>query len=718
MALTESQSSRLSATIAENAAAEAKSYAKTAIQAEDFSVQAQASADEAAAAAASASEASTSSAASESNAAAAAAAAEAAANNAALAANVFASLTEAQIAIDNGLIPLNGLFNVLSSVDTSFLDQYQNISGVATPTGKSYPSDQFVNAVLDIVNTEIFNRKVLINSVSSNSLSGFAEVSNDKDGNVPEFLTEDGVRHVAALAIGPVRDESPVLKQTSAGASLSGGELNFFNTAVKNIPQPTSGLYAGAILIDVDENNNVRRVIYNDGREVVGGVPPGDKEVVVPAVLGRWVPDYKIYQRRDGSFYSDFDIDKRKPFDLATADHVVYADLNAPDGGDGSISAPFNSLSAINGLTGKVYLRARPGAYVGAKSFVGASIAASSLVMDCWGGGTVISSTENTAPATWIKTTNYTNIYETPVVSGSIGSIVDKSVILRPISGSESSIIPAYDTGDLSMYRQVLTMDELDSTPGTCRFNASKTIVYIHTFRSRVPDADIVTYRNVINFDYSQPNAVLWMSDYAFHGGTPVRVATGRNAATIMKIYGKRTQYKYAGESISAGYVTNGSCISYHDTCVVSANTRDGFGYHGIWPLIANEFNCIGRRNGFDLAESNNGTTMHDGGYSVRLNCSYPENQNRNVHDINSSQNWLVNCIARDATGPINNRYDFIAGAGDSTDNTITVLQNCTGIGSTYNLATWQGALTSSKLYISNTLTDGLVYPSSNIEML
>lgn len=147
MAITDSQSSRLSATIAENAAAEAKSYADIAIKSKDYSEQAEASADSAAASEASAIESAQSASDSALSAQDSASSASTAATNAVLSANVYASVSEAQAAITAGTIPLNALFNISSLSDLRYVDQYKNISGTATSTGKSYPSSSYVNQV-------------------------------------------------------------------------------------------------------------------------------------------------------------------------------------------------------------------------------------------------------------------------------------------------------------------------------------------------------------------------------------------------------------------------------------------------------------------------------------------------------------------------------------------------------------------------------------------
>ncbi|CAI2109462.1 Uncharacterised protein [Serratia marcescens] len=153
MALTESQSAKLSATIAENAAAEAKSYADLASKAKDFSDEAAESASMAASSKADAEIASNNAQNSAAEALISANSAASSASEAAVASNIYLSLSDAQNAITSGLIPLDGLFSYNSSDTNNYIDQGQNVDGIAKPTGKSYPSTEAVNnAVKEVTN--------------------------------------------------------------------------------------------------------------------------------------------------------------------------------------------------------------------------------------------------------------------------------------------------------------------------------------------------------------------------------------------------------------------------------------------------------------------------------------------------------------------------------------------------------------------------------------
>ncbi|AGQ31593.1 hypothetical protein M495_14270 [Serratia liquefaciens ATCC 27592] len=144
--------------MAEVAAAEAKGFAEYTKQAEDFSEQAKSSAEEAAQSALSANENKNASVESAANAASSelaaglsASSAAESAHNASIASNVYPSVDAAQAAITAGTIPLDALFNVTGSTNIDFVDQYKNEAGVATYTGKSYPSTEAINDAVNQV---------------------------------------------------------------------------------------------------------------------------------------------------------------------------------------------------------------------------------------------------------------------------------------------------------------------------------------------------------------------------------------------------------------------------------------------------------------------------------------------------------------------------------------------------------------------------------------
>lgn len=231
MSSTSEGRARQAASESKESAAVAKTYANKASQAEDFSNQAQASAEAAAAAESSSIDAATSAAASESNAAAAADASNASAQNATITANLYPSLDGdlgANKAIEDGIIPDGALFNVAvpaGSTPLRFADQYQNVAGVATPTGVSYPSSESVNEVSDQV-TATDNRTQ--GTKTYNSPDGWLYIV-DPNGRASQGI--DPVGNTFIYGDATIHQVSKVIDQSGSPYSRawvdSAGRVNF-----------------------------------------------------------------------------------------------------------------------------------------------------------------------------------------------------------------------------------------------------------------------------------------------------------------------------------------------------------------------------------------------------------------------------------------------------------------------------------------------------------
>ncbi|MGO4743962.1 SGNH/GDSL hydrolase family protein [Serratia quinivorans] len=172
MSFSDTAAAKKYAAIAEVAASEAQAFADYTRQAEDFSSQAaeSASAAEASSTASSESAAQAEVAASTADDAAtsansAAEVATAAASAATLASNIYPTAEAAQDAITAGTIPLDALFNVASTVAENYVDQYKNVAGVATPTGKSYPSSEVVDEA-KAISAVVDKRTLGVNTVN------------------------------------------------------------------------------------------------------------------------------------------------------------------------------------------------------------------------------------------------------------------------------------------------------------------------------------------------------------------------------------------------------------------------------------------------------------------------------------------------------------------------------------------------------------------------
>lgn len=114
--------------------------------------------------------------------------------------------------------------------------------------------------------------------------------------------------------------------------------------------------------------------------------------------------------------------------------------------------------------------------------------------------------------------------------------------------------------------------------------------------------------------------------------------------------------------------------------CEAYGAFQDGFNYH-VSPTSGESFfnilevECKSRWNGKDTSTTNNGSTVHEALRIVRLNCDHSYNQNRNIHDIESSRSFNVGVRARG--GEQADAPSFMVGRDGEPDNTNGWLVGC-----------------------------------------
>lgn len=79
----------------------------------------------------------------------------------------YKTLAEAQRDIDNGKLPADTLFNVRSTDDKRWMDEYQNINGLATPTGRFMASGNYLEEILTQLVSTMLTVGTLENRIKS-----------------------------------------------------------------------------------------------------------------------------------------------------------------------------------------------------------------------------------------------------------------------------------------------------------------------------------------------------------------------------------------------------------------------------------------------------------------------------------------------------------------------------------------------------------------------
>lgn len=166
------------------------------------------------------------------------------------------------------------------------------------------------------------------------------------------------------------------------------------------------------------------------------------------------------------------------------------------------------------------------------------------------------------------------------------------------------------------------------------------THVWVLPFDSRAADNDIwafITVKNARALDKD-----FYIEGFELRGGTPsgdFRNVTG----AYTQVRAKDCEFKYTRDGDSGGFRTQGKVSSVCQNVVAGKNIPDGFNYHstdGTHIPVALEIDCVGRNNGENSDNIDNGSSMHEAGTVVRINGDYYGNFGPNIIDVNTSFSW------------------------------------------------------------------------------
>lgn len=283
---------------------------------------------------------------------------------------------------------------------------------------------------------------------------------------------------------------------------------------------------------------------------------------------------------------------------------------------------------------------------------------------------------------TWTKSGSHDYVYQ--ATRTQFGSVWD------------SKYIDEY--GDALKLEKVSSVNEVDNTPNSYYYASN--IVYVHLLDHREPDDDLWCFLNINNL-YNIGNYHVFTKGIKYYGGNQGVARMIANAGdTDTLLVAVNCEFKYGTNT--PGVVASYGAKTLLIDCVFARGASDGANYHiyeGNIPK-AIEINCVGRHNGLDANNNqNNGSTMHDGGTVVRINCTYHDNEGPNVHDINpGTQSYVLGCSSYDSaatSGSRRSNYRVEQGAEMFIDSSIT-------FGSDRDL--WIGE--DSKMFIHNVLEE------------
>lgn len=285
---------------------------------------------------------------------------------------------------------------------------------------------------------------------------------------------------------------------------------------------------------------------------------------------------------------------------------------------------------------------------------------------------------------TWTQTGGYSYVYQTTDSAQTYYGIV---------KATERDA-----NGDLLHYSIVNSIEEVETNENT--YFVDGQTIYVH---SNGAPSRLYVLVSGINLHATYSNGeTLYIEGCEFIGGNygGLRVTNAGDVAPTVLLKNCGFSNSYLGNSL---YMQG--CKSIIQNCYASLAAKDGFNYHSANNVLpeAIEINNIGRNNGSVGDNVDNGSTIHDGGKIIRLNCEYFGNIGPNLADVNEGTlSFNYGVVSQGSNGASTNKTNF------QIQNGIMWNDSCTAFNSDYDFQSYNGAL----LMIKN--CNGKLYIDSN----
>lgn len=452
----------------------------------------------------------------------------------------------------------------------------------------------------------------------------------------------------------------------------------------------------GVIPNDLLLTEGPNSVVVRDG---AGNIPGGLVRIDPPSSDFDWLP-FGVYRDRQGNYTTDFDPRDHR----VETDTTYYLSPDGDDGNDGlsaaspkkSVSALLDALNATPPAGGATIILA-PGLYNGTDGPDGRSIDFP-CNMVCPNGEAI-----------------FADIYR-------ISDWAPHSEIAKVYSGTApyAGIQAVIDTDSLDAYGHPLRLTRVNSsievgdTAGA--YYPSSFEISLRTKDDVAPGDNIWVPKRDGNLLALTTPQDIYLEGISFWGNQGVVANTGEGH---LRLTCHRCEFAYARTSnglevTSQSVSPDNQVTAIMSQCEAFYNGSDGFGYRR-YARIA-EIGCYGVYNGAngwipDAAQADNGSTTHDNVMSLRVNGTYRNNNDRNIHDITNTNNWLVGCVVGDALVDSSDPYEssnIVAGRPGQPDATRMWLEGCRSAGgSASDVAAYGNAVVRLTDCVGMTVRDG-----------
>lgn len=346
------------------------------------------------------------------------------------------------------------------------------------------------------------------------------------------------------------------------------------------------------------------------------------------------------------------------PTTLRPSGKAYYVSTTGSDAAAGTEAAPLRSVHVAAAKADVVEIHIAAGEYgygnAGTAPHGGFGGVSKTVLVKRWGAGSAILSTR-LQDLVWTEDAGAWKV----AVTGTVGSVWD-------------SLAPDADGMPV---RLTLAADAaaVRATAGTY-YKDGGGVLWVHTADSREPDAQIAAYRIDDSWE-SGTAATAWtqyFEDIDFAGGGPNIKGAGITFVMV------RCTARYSRAGID-GVRIQSAAAAYLVDVTAEANGNDGVKANsssGATPLLMERVTA--RYNGWGDTTVGNGYSRHTGGVTLGVNCTFSGNYGPNMHDIGTSETWLVYCNASDSRGTSGRSVNYAMSWGGSTGASKLWLYRCT----------------------------------------
>lgn len=361
--------------------------------------------------------------------------------------------------------------------------------------------------------------------------------------------------------------------------------------------------------------------------------------------------------RTESGIFCDFDVSQFKP-----TGKTYWVDPNGSDSNSGEDAEhPLQFIKTAMNKSDVAVVVLKDGIYNYPRCPQHLNGYSKSIAVIAAEGASPVIVSEEGAPS-FTKTDGYTYVYQTSQKSSAVYDVINK----KP-------------------YKPVYSVAEVEAEEGTFyTTDTPSSVTYLHMINGETPGYSKVkcckTY-DVFRITASGEITV-YIEGLTICGGGYGGFRVTSDGINRPKVYAKNCKF-YGSMFNSAMYLEG--CESIVQNCYAAFSFDDGFGYHAkTREPISIEIGCVGYGNGYE-GDTDNGSTMHDGGAVIRVNGNYYGNKGPNVADVhNTTASWNIGCHAwkSESSAQDSQNSDFVA-----SDNAVNMwLDSCSGYGSTHSL--------------------------------